>query len=528
VFAFEGISSDPHVVYLVGARLGEIPFGTRVGFAAGEREKRVEIEVSDPSPDARAVEVGELRVRVERGCEGLVVHESVELRNPGDHVIRVPEAARGSEPPILRLALPSGAERLRSGLGAFEDGLALEGGAAVFWGPLHPGTRDLELRYALPREAQELVLERELARGAGRVLALTRPGAEPARGAGLVDVGAVAQDGESFQGRAAGPFAPGAHLSLRLPAPPRAPDEARLALAEVQLWLELDQAALVVDESHRLEVSGAGPLASRDEPLYCVSLPPGVDALRFSTETLGLGLSEDPSGALALRGPLAPGESRVQLRYQLPVPDREPVLYARRFARHLPRLSLLLADTGVVAEAPRLHRLRSVASADRSYLSLEGFEIEAGEEVALRLRRTAPARRLPAAAEVGAVAAAALLALAFLGAPLRRARPEAPLEDPRGLGRELDALAASLQDLEHDFETGKLSAEDHARLRAELRARGRALLEAGPGAAPAPSAEAAPAACARCGGALPERARFCPQCGTPLAAAPRTPGGGPA
>jgi hypothetical protein len=531
-FAFEGIASDSQIVYLVGARLGGIPFGTRVSFGPGERERRIELEISDPSPDAGVVVVGELRLRVERGCDGLVVRESVELRNPSDRVILVPEGARGAAPPILRLALPPGAGRLRSGLGAFEDGLALEAGDAVFWGPLHPGTRELDFLYALPGEAQELALERDLARGAERVLVLTPEGSEPAHGPGLADVGAVALEGETFQGRAIQALAPGAHVSLRVPVPARVPAEARLALAEVQLWLELDEAALVVDESHRLEISGQGPLVSHGEPLYCVSLPAGADALRFSTETLGLGLAEDPSGALALRGPLLPGESRVQLRYQVPVQDRQSFLLLRRFARHLPLLSVLLADTGVVPEAARLHRVRTVANADRSYLALEGFEIEPGEEVALRLRRTRPGLELPAAAEVGVVAAAALLALAFLGAPLRQRRPEAADEDRRELRRELDALGASLQDLEHDFETGKLAGEDHARLRAELRAQARALLEAERGtpapspAAAAPEAGAAPGSCTSCGGALPAAARFCPRCGTPLAAGPGAGGGG--
>ena len=40
------------MIYLVGARPGEIPFGTRFAFAAGEREHRVELALSDPIADA--------------------------------------------------------------------------------------------------------------------------------------------------------------------------------------------------------------------------------------------------------------------------------------------------------------------------------------------------------------------------------------------------------------------------------------------------------------------------------------------
>ncbi len=526
-FAFEGIANDPGVVYLVGARLASVPFGVRVVFQAGERERRVELEVSDPSPDAGPVGVGQLRLEVERGCQGLVVREAVELRNPTDRVILVPPEARGAHPPILRLELPAGARGLRAGPGALADEVGIEAGAAVFWGPLHPGARELELLYALPDDARELALDRELPRGAERALVLTPEGWEPAQGAGLGSAEPVALRGETFQGRAHGALAPGSRLAFRVAVPEGAPAPARLSLAEARLWLELDRAALAVDETHRLEVSGEGPLVGRAGPLYCVSLPAGADALRFSSETLGLGLAEDPSGALALRGPLFPGASLVHLRYQLPVGDREPFHFARSFARELPLLSVLLADTGVVAESDRLHRRRPLRSADRSYLALEGFEIEPGEEVALRLRRTPPRRGLPAAAELGAVASAALLALVFLGAPLRRPRPEEGGPDPRGLRRELDALTASLQDLEHDFETGKLSSEDHARLRRELRARALALLAAerrAPGGAtperelPAPPAPRA--ACPSCDAALPPAARFCSQCGTPLAAGP--------
>jgi len=83
-----------------------------------------------------------------------------------------------------------------------------------------------------------------------------------------------------------------------------------------------------------------------------------------------------------------------------------------------------------------------------------------------------------------------------------------------------EALYASIRDLEDDFETGKLSAEDHAALRDELRARAVALAQrereqarVAPAAAPAP-------VCARCGSGLRTGDRFCAQCGAPVAAPP--------
>src|SRR5262245_64149423 len=35
-FAFEGLSNDPALAYLVGVRAGDLPFGLRVGFEPGQ------------------------------------------------------------------------------------------------------------------------------------------------------------------------------------------------------------------------------------------------------------------------------------------------------------------------------------------------------------------------------------------------------------------------------------------------------------------------------------------------------------
>ena len=66
-FRFEGVSNTPEVVYLVGARPGEIPFGTRFAFKPGEREHRVELALSDPTTDPGAAAAQSLAIRVERG-----------------------------------------------------------------------------------------------------------------------------------------------------------------------------------------------------------------------------------------------------------------------------------------------------------------------------------------------------------------------------------------------------------------------------------------------------------------------------
>jgi hypothetical protein len=74
------------------------------------------------------------------------------------------------------------------------------------------------------------------------------------------------------------------------------------------------------------------------------------------------------------------------------------------------------------------------------------------------------------------------------------------------------ALAAALQDLEHDFETGKLSAEDRERLRADLRREALAAL-ARERLVHAPPA--APKTCS-CGRVPAAGDRFCAGCGKAL------------
>ena len=47
-FVFSNVSNDPGTVYLIGARVGEVPFGVRVRFAGGELEHAAEL------PDLRS------------------------------------------------------------------------------------------------------------------------------------------------------------------------------------------------------------------------------------------------------------------------------------------------------------------------------------------------------------------------------------------------------------------------------------------------------------------------------------------
>jgi hypothetical protein len=309
-------------------------------------------------------------------------------------------------------------------------------------------------------------------------------------------------------------IAAGERLACSLAIPP-AP-EAPISLVRSRIWLELDQAALVVAEEHVLRVEGEAPLvAESDAPLLCLALPAGAAGLRFSPTSPAIGLDPDSSGVLAVRGPIPPGDSALAVDYRLPV-EGSALRFERRFPRALPLLSVVVADTGILAETTRLHRLRSIRGQDRNYLQLEGFEIEPEERIVIDLRQLPSPRPLPALATAGFAALAAAGAIAFLIAPLRGGRrPEESGETPAArLAAEREVVYASIRDLDEDFETGKLTSQDHAALRGELRAQAVRLLQAEREAAPAAAAEAA--GCASCGAELPQEARFCLGCGVKL------------
>jgi hypothetical protein len=521
-FAFEGISNDPGIAYLVGVRAEGLPFGTRVAFEPGQTLREVEVRVTPPLLDARGVEQVAARLRIERGCGGLRIAETHRLRNPAERAVLVPEPEREGATPLLAVELPAGAGPISAPFGAL--GLVQEGPSVAFFGPLHPGENEIEWSYSVPARGDSLALAWHLPQGARRLEVLAEAAGLRATGAGLVPGAEETIEGRTYAAAATGPIAPGAAFELRLELPALA--SPALEVSEGQAWLELDDAALVVDERYELSVPGAQPLAARAEaPLLCVALPPNAEALRFSPETLAMGAEPDPSGELALRGPIPAGESALALRYRVPVAGG-PIELARRIDRPVGVLGVFVADTGVVAESPRLHRRRSVASADRTFLHLEGFELAPGEEVPIRLSRLPPRRPGSRIAALGFSAALAAAAIAFLIGPLRGRRVE-PGPDPlvAELETERESLVAALRSLDEDFETGKLDARDYEELRSELRARTAALIQRreelareralrSRGAAAEPPARAT---CAACAALLAPEARFCHRCGARVA-----------
>ncbi len=523
-FSFDGISNAPEVVYLVGVHAEGLPYGVRASFEPGETVHEVELRIALPLADASGVERTSARILIDRGCGGLRVVETHALRNPSDQVVFVPEAQRAGAQPILDLELPAQAGPISLPFASL--GIEQEGQRLRFWGPLHPGEHEIEFAYSIAAEDSATVLRWLVPQGVGGVEVLTDEHGPRATAETLVDEGAIVQDARRFAVGRAGPLAPGASFELRLELPPQREPSA-LSIDEAQAWLELDDAALVVDQEARLSVPGAKPLeASSDAPLLCIALPQGAEALRFSPATLAMGAEPDPSGQLALRGPIPAGTSSLAMRYRLPV-ESDEIDFVQRFDRSVGVISVLVADTGVVAETTRLHRRRPVQSGDRTFLHLEGFQIGANEPVAVELHRLAPSRPAPRLATLGFSLALAGVGIAYLIGPLRGRRTE-PEADPAlaALDTEREAVLAALRGLEEDFETGKLDAPDYDELRSELRVRAADLIQRRRRAAQAPGGEASRAeggapklGCPACAAELLPDSRFCHRCGAAVSQA---------
>lgn len=524
-FAFEGVSNAPDVAYLVGARYQGIPFpGDRVVFAAGEREREIEIQIADLSADPSAVAVLESTLRVDRVGGRLSVEETHRLENRGGQTFYVPAERRPGAAPGFRAELPEGAVDFSMPLGMVPEGVVREGSQVAFYGPIYPGLQEISFRYTLRASGEAWTLAKRFPSGARRArLLLPEEDAETQ----LTGVKRAAWkpgeteniDGRRYRSFSAASLAPGAGVSLRLELPEMRRDPDALSVAEAQLFLELDPAALLAREVYTLEVEGDTPVVG--EPLLHVSLPAEARDIRFSSDALALGLSAHPDGGLALEGPLPPGESTLEILYRLPVHEGAALL-ERRFDRPVPLLTVFVADTGLRIESDRLHRRRPVRTADRTYVHLEAFAVDPAEEIALRLVALPPPRGLPKAASAAFVLLLAAAAGWMLLAPLRRAPGAATAEaaEESVARREREALYASIRDLDHDFETGKIAEADYGALRDDLRGRAVALLrsEREAGRTRPSSAAAAPASevCPGCASEARPGDRFCSQCGRVL------------
>jgi hypothetical protein len=532
-FVFEGVANDTATAFLVGARYAGIPYpGERLSFTEGQTELRVAVRVGEPTESTKAIGVVESQLEVAWAGGRLGVAELIRFENRGDRTAFVAAPRRAEAGPLFRATLPAGAEEFQIPLGIQPEGLVRDGAELRFYGPVYPSSwpgplaRDqgLAFQYTLPLPGGPATIEKVFPSGADRVVVISQTG-----GPKIAVAGAREEAPAAVEPADATPtprrlvvdrVPPGGRVTLRVELPETRVDPDAVRLEESRIFLELDDAALQVQEQHMLRVSGDLPVVGDDgKPLLAIPVPEGAVDVRFDRDAFALGLAPDDGVGAVLRGPLPPGESSVQISYHLPLRGGEAI-FEKRFGRTLPLLSIYVADTGIRAESERLHRRRPVKTTDRTYLALEAFQVDPSETVRLALTPLGAPLQLPRFALFGAVALAAGVVVSFLFAPMRGdGAQEALPEDATRSERE--ALYASLRDLEHDHETAKLSDDDYASMRAELRARAAALLRAeGATAAQATDVVATPKAdafaCGACGANARTGDRFCAQCGAAL------------
>lgn len=527
-FAFPDVSTDPGTAYLVGARYRGVPHpGGRAVFAPGSDAAQVDVVVSEVTDDPSVVAAPEVTLRLDVAGPDLRVTETVSLQNETPRTFYVAPDARPSARPALRVPLPEDATGFQMPLGVVPEGVEHDGGRVTFWGPVHPGPGELAFTYRLPLEGATPRLRATLPDATERVtLLLPKAGLEP-RDLALAEAEEIQVEGRPYRAFRGAP--PGPVLDLALALPPSRVDPDAFHPVEARLFLRVDDAAVDVSETHTFRVEGDARVSAPDDgPLAWIPLPERTGELRFATSDPGLSIAPDPRGGLAVRGQAPPGESSVELSYRLAV-EGLPAELVKRVGQRTPLLSIFLPDSGHwVASSDRLHRRRPIPTDDLTYMHLEAFEVEPGEEVRLRLEPLPPRAGLGGSAAVALSGVLALVAVGLLVAPLRRARPEPAHrdeEEPSAAARERGFVYDAIRDLDDDYELGKVSAEDHRALRDELRARAVALVRAERSGAARPSgaahAEETPTepACGACGAALRDADRFCSQCGAAVEAA---------
>jgi hypothetical protein len=521
-FAFEGIDHDPGTTYLVGAHYQGVSYpGARVAFGAGEREREVEVRIHEVTDESGGTALTGLRMRLDWLGDRLEVTEDVAVENPGARTVFVAEGRRGARPPAVDIELPQGAAELSGPLGLVPEGVELSAGRLRWYGPVFPGGGELGYHYQLPTREGALRIERALPAKPIRVSILAPAGGPELKATGLAEGEPTVVAGRGykvFSGELGG------RLALELAVPAASHDASAVSLGEVRILGELDAAAFEGREEHVIEVSGDRSVIAADgAPLLRIPLPREASDLRFGSPSSATRLVPLPDGSgIGVLGPLAPGETVLEIRYRIPA-GAGPFRLERGFAAHVPLLSVYLADTGNLrVQSDRLHRRRPARTPDRSYLHLEAFEVTPGERVAFAVETRPPRSSAPRGAVVAIVALVTGLAAFALARPLRAAPAGgAPLEPEveSAAEREREALGAALGDLEHDFETGKLDADDYRRISDELHARVRHLLTE-PDPAP-PTSERGLASnfrnCAGCGREADADDAFCARCGAKLA-----------
>ena len=545
-FSFSSISGNPAIVYLVGVRYREIPFGERMTFPRGPggsdgsanppgavegSTADLRIEVSDPTDQLGPLTILELRARLDWMGDRIVVREIVKLENPTKKVVLMPE--RDSARAVTIRPLPADAQDFALGPTSAGDGAGIVDGAVLFWGPLYPGEQSVEYQYSLPVDGLAATFPVSMRQAIERVVVVAGTQGLGASGERLIASSDVSGDvGQRLQTWARAGLPAGTSLEIALTLPETRRDPSLVKMPRADLWLEVDDALISGRVDLNLEVEPGPPVAGSPEaPLFHVSIPKGATLNGVAPEAEALGLVPTADGGFDVIGPLSPGKTNLGYAYRIPTASGGTNLDLR-WPLEVSTLNVLIADTGLELGSSRLHRRRPFRSGTRNYLHREAYNVSPTEVVDLRLAPLVDSG-LPRSATLGLTLVAAAGGVFFLVAPLRRSATRETEDRDAALPVQLEreSVYVTIQDLDHDFETGKVERDDYESMRAALRAQAIELLRqekalgaqaAADPVAQAPSREsggpsvATGAFCPRCGQAVTPTWKFCSHCGADL------------
>jgi len=495
---FAGISNDPAIVYLVGVRYAEIPFGERIAFAEGATDALIEINVAMPTAEIQGVTVEEVRSRVDWMGDRIVVTEIIRLNSSGDRVIQVP-SDNTSGLSIIERPLPLAAKDFNPGPSSIGDELAFDDGRVRFLGPLYPGEQRVEYQFSLPVEtgARTLDFPVELREATERVVLVAGTSGIEISGDALTPSRDLSSDtGQSLASWARGALRAGRPLNVSLTLPESRLDGTALTIPRADVWLDLDDTRVNANVDLSLSVAPGAPITGTSEaPLMHVSIPDGAELQGVSPESEAMGLVPTPDGGFDVIGPIGPGEHSFGYAYRI-ASRPDGVELGMRFPREIQTLNVLIADTGLALDSSRLHRRRPFRNGTRNYLHREAYNVTNTEVVDLRLEPLR-ATGLPRNASIAIIGGASLAGAFFIISPLLGARRREELGDPEldRLREEREAVYVAIADLEHDFETGKLESTDYEAMLSQFKGQAIALMrserERTGKAAPIPAATSA-------------------------------------
>jgi hypothetical protein len=529
-FRFEELSNDAGVIYLLGTRYLDVPYGSRVTFEAGAIERVVEIPLADVTERTDVLEVVQSAYKLDWVGARLRVQVQHRIHNHSQDVALRKAAAPGASP-LFRAALPANALDWSDGQGGFGSGLVREGNALAYYGPAYPGDQEVSFEYFLqaagaspatgtptPADASASIdLHLTFPDAPGEVIVLSPLAAPTPETDDLKAVDTPTEfEGALYRRFESSDYGAGDSLAVRLTLPESSHDVETLTISRADFWVDPDDAAMRVTVEFQINVSADTRLVARPgEVLFALPLPANAEFLGVSEQGRGLGVVPSEAGTLAVIGPIPPGPSTLGYKYRVPAEGDLNTL-AFSIARPVALLNVLVADTGIDVSSTRLHRRRPFRQSTRIYLHREAYQLAANEQVEVRLQALDRSSPPKIAIALLALVAAALSA-AFLASPLRRSDAvHDTLADTRTvLSQERAGVYESIRDIEHDFETGKINATEHAQMRDELKREAMALLrrereETAAEAAPVPSNHAPTDE------AVATPGRFCSQCGKPV------------